>query len=217
MDADDVLLGDCGDVGHLLLHVAQDRVRDARVPVGDDDDEGGNCGRGEGELPVDDEHDRGDADDRHHVLEEKDEAVAEEEADRLQVDRRAGHELTGLVPVVETEGEAEQLRVQRVPHVVLDAEGLSAGDEAAPHHEERAGEAGDEDRAGDQPERAPGLRKDDILQGTAREQAHDDRGRLGADREHNGYGEPPLVRAQEPEEAEEGASICGDRGHVTQI
>ena len=178
MDADDVLLGDGGDVGHLLLHVAQDRVRDARVPVGEDDDEGRDRGRGEREAPVDDEHDRGDADDRHDVLEEEDEAVAEEEADGLEVDRRAGHELTGLVPVVEAEREAEQLRVQRVPHVELDPEGLPAGDQAAPHHEERAGEPGDQDRRRGQPERSLVLREDDVLQGTACEEAHDDRGRL---------------------------------------
>jgi hypothetical protein len=43
--------------------------------------------RDEREPPVRPEHDRGDADDREHVLEEEDEAVAEEEAHRLQVDR----------------------------------------------------------------------------------------------------------------------------------
>ena len=39
VDADDVLLGHGGDVGELLLHVAEDRVRDLRVAVGDEDEE----------------------------------------------------------------------------------------------------------------------------------------------------------------------------------
>ena len=35
VDADDVLLGDRRDVGELLLHVAQRRVRDVAVAVGE--------------------------------------------------------------------------------------------------------------------------------------------------------------------------------------
>ena len=63
-------------------------------------------------------------DDREHVLEEEDQAVAEEEADALQVDRRARHQLPGLVAVVEAEREAHELRVQGVAQVELDAERL---------------------------------------------------------------------------------------------
>jgi hypothetical protein len=62
--------------------------------------------RGERELPVDNEEDDRDPDDREHVLEEEDEPVAEEEAHGLQVHRRPRHELSGLVPVVEAEREA---------------------------------------------------------------------------------------------------------------
>ena len=67
-----------------------------------------------------DEHDHGHADDREHVLEEEDQAVAEEEADGLEVDRRARHQLAGLVPVVEAERQAQEVRVQRVAQVELD-------------------------------------------------------------------------------------------------
>ena len=140
VDADDVLLGDRGDVGHLLLDVAQNRVRDLRVAVREHDDERGDRERDEREPPVRPEHDRRDADDREHVLEEEDEAVAEEEAHGLEVDRRSRHELSGLVPVVEAEREAQKMRVHRVAHVELDAERLPAGDEAAADHEERLDE-----------------------------------------------------------------------------
>ena len=40
VDADDVLLGDRGDVGELLLHVAQGRVRDVAVAVREGDEIG---------------------------------------------------------------------------------------------------------------------------------------------------------------------------------
>ena len=149
VDADDVLLGDGGDVRHLLLHVAKHRVSDARVAVRDDDDERRDRRGDERQPPVDDEHDRGGADDRQDVLEEEDEAVAEEEADGLEVDRRAREELAGLVSVVEAEREAEELRVERVAHVVLDPERLAARDEAAAGHEDGAGRPDGEDERGD--------------------------------------------------------------------
>ena len=88
------------------------------------------------------------------MLEEEDEAVAEEEAHALQVDGRARHQLAGLVAVVEAERESEQLRVELVAHVELDAERLAAGDQPPAHHEERAGEPDGEDRE-DEPPAAP--------------------------------------------------------------
>ena len=57
VDADDVLLGDGRDVGHLLLHVAQQRMRDVAVAVGDRDQERGDRERDQRELPVDQEDD----------------------------------------------------------------------------------------------------------------------------------------------------------------
>ena len=50
------------------------------------------------------------------------EAVAEEEADRLQVDRRPRHELAGLLRVEEAELERLQVRVHAVAQVELDPE-----------------------------------------------------------------------------------------------
>ena len=63
------------------------------------------------------------------MLEEEDQPVAEEEADALQVDRRARHQLPGLVPVEVAEREPHELGVDRVPQVELDPERLLAGDQ----------------------------------------------------------------------------------------
>ncbi len=61
VDADDVLLGDGRDVGHLLLHVAQHRVGDVAVAVGDRDQHGGEGERDQRQLPGDDEEQDADA------------------------------------------------------------------------------------------------------------------------------------------------------------
>ena len=61
VDADDVLLGDGGDVGHLLLDVAQDRVRDVAVAVRQPDEDRGDREPDQRELPVENEHDHGHA------------------------------------------------------------------------------------------------------------------------------------------------------------
>ena len=159
VDADDVLLGDRRDVGHLLLDVAQHGMADGRIAVGEDDDQRRDGGRDQGEAPVDDEHDRGRADDRQHVLEEEDQAVAEEEADGLEVDRGAREELPGLVPVVEAEREAQELRVEGVAHVELDSERLAARDQAAARHEDRARRADREHERGDRVQVCRGSRR----------------------------------------------------------
>ena len=121
----------------LLLHVAQHGVRDVAVAVRDADEERRDRERDQRQLPVVEEEDGRDADDRDHVLGEEDQPVAEEEADRLQVDGRARHQLAGLVAVEEAEREPQQARVERVAHVPLDAERLLAGDEPAPEHQQR--------------------------------------------------------------------------------
>ena len=109
MDADDVLLRDRCDVGELLLHVAKRRVRDVAVAVRDRDEERRHREHDERELPVEEEEHDGHRDDGEGVLEEEDQPVAEEEPDALQVDRRAGHQLAGLVAVVEAEREAHEV------------------------------------------------------------------------------------------------------------
>ena len=70
-----------------------------------------------------------------NVLEEEDQPVAEEEANTLQVDGRARHQLAGLMPVVEAEREPDEMGVEPLAHVHLDRECLLPGDEPAPRHE----------------------------------------------------------------------------------
>ena len=135
VDARDRLLGDDRDLGEGLLDVAQDGLRNAAVAVGGQRDDRCDRQRDERELPAVEEEHRRDDEDRHHVLREEDEAVAEEEANGLQVDRGARHELAGLTAVVEAERQSEEVRVQLVAHVVLDPERLPPRDHAPAVHE----------------------------------------------------------------------------------
>ena len=137
VDADDRLLGHGRDVAKLLLHLAQDRMRDVAVAVGDGDDHRRDRERDQRQPPLDDEEDGHHRDDGERVLEEEDQAEAEEEAHRLEVDGRARHQLAGLVAVVEAEREPEQVRVERFAHVLLDAKRLPAGDDPAAEHQRR--------------------------------------------------------------------------------
>ena len=115
MDADDVLLGHRRDVRELLLHVAQERMRDMAVAIGDHDQRRRDRERDQRQPPVEPEHDPGNRHDGQHVLKEEDQPVAEEEADSLQIDRRTRHQLSRLVPVVIAEGQPEEMRVERIP------------------------------------------------------------------------------------------------------
>ena len=74
------------------------------------------------------------------------EAVAEEEADRRQVDRRPRHQLAGLLGVEEAELELLQVRVEELAQVEFDRQRDFAGDQAADHGESHAQDRGAEDR-----------------------------------------------------------------------
>jgi hypothetical protein len=207
VDADDRFLGHGGDVGELLLDVAQHRVRDVAVAVGDADDERCDRERDEREPPLVDEEDDRDGDDREDVLREEDQSVAEEEAHRLEVDGGARHQLPGLVPVVEPEREAHELRVEAVTQVVLDPERLPAGDEAAADHEQRLDDADGDDQSDQEPQPVPVLLALELVDDEARQDEDRDRGRLRGDREHRRDDEREPVGAQEAEQAYERAAI----------
>ena len=210
MDADDVLLGDRRDVGHLLLDVAQQRMRDVAVAVRDDHQHGADRQRDERELPREDEDDDADADDREDVLEEEDQAVAEEEPDALQVDRRAAHQLAGLVAVVVAEREPHELRVDRRPHVHLDVQRLLARDQPAAGHHDRAQDAEPEHGADQQRQPAQVIVVEDA-DDAARQQHGDERRDLRPDREHDRDAGRPLVRAQKAQQAHEGRAVARRR------
>ena len=217
MDADDVLLGDGRDVRELLLHVAERGVGDVAVPVGEHDEERRDGEDDQREPPFDEEEDGGHRHHREDVLEEEDQAVAEEEADALQVDRRARHQLSRLVAVVEAEREPDQVRVQAAPHVHLDVERLAARDQAATGHERGAhdAEADDHDDRDPEPVRVVVDQRpvDHVAAGDPDER---DLGGLRADREHDRHDEPDPVRTEETEQPDEGRPI-GDGTHLGRV
>jgi hypothetical protein len=205
--ADDVFLGDRRHVRHLLLDVAQHRMRDLRVAIGERDDERRDRQRDECQSPVRPEHDRRDPDDREDVLEEEDQAVAEKEAHCLEVHGRPRHQLSGLVAIVEAEREAQEVRVERVAHVVLDAQSLPARDEAPAHQEQGLDEADRDDDAQEHPEHLLVARADGQVDHVLRDADERDRSRLRRGGEHDGDDEGPAVGAEEPEQTGERVQV----------
>ena len=205
--ADDALLGDRRDVGELLLDVAQDRMRDVAVAIGDEHDRGRDRERDQRELPAVEEQDDAHDHDRHDVLGEEDEPVAEEEAHGLEVDRRPRHQLSRLAAVVEAEREPEEVRVELVAEVVLDAEGLLAGDESPPEHAGGADDSEREDHRDPEREHARVGVARNLVDDDPGQDGDEDAGDLGADRQERGHHERGPVRPQEPEQAQERAPV----------
>ena len=118
----DVLLGVGGQLGDPLLGLTQRGLRVLAVAVGDQHDERHGRQRQRGEPRLEHEHRHPGERDREHRLADEDEAVAEEEAHRLEVDGGARHQLARLLAVEEAELETLKLLVERVAQVVLDAQ-----------------------------------------------------------------------------------------------
>ena len=203
MHSGDRLLRDGGDLAQRLLHVSQYRLRHAAVPVGGEHDERRDRESDERELPAVEEEDDRDHEDRHHVLREEDEAVAEEEADGLEVDRRPRHELSGLAAVVEAERQAQKVRVELVAQVVLDGERLPAGDHATSVHQHSAHEPERDDRPDLEREKPPVLTSVELVDDHPGQDGNQDAGHLRGDCEERRDGKRHLVRAQETEQPRE--------------
>ena len=155
---------------------------------------------------IDEQH-RRDGDDRHHVLDEEDQPVAEEEADGLEVDRRARHQLARLVAVVEAEREPQEVRVEAVAHVVLDGERLPARDQPAADHEERLGHADRDDAADlERERRSVPVALERVHDGAGEEDDHDGAA-LREDGQQRGDDQRAAVGAQEAEQAGEGPAV----------
>ena len=183
------LLGDRRDVGERLLDLPQHRLRHAAVAVCRQHDERRDHERHERQLPAVEEEDDRDHDDGDDVLREEDEAVAEEEAHGLEVDRRAGHELPGLAAVVEGEREPQEVGVELVAEVVLDAERLPSRDHAPPVHERAAHEPERNDRAEQEREDPRVLVAVELVDDEAREDGDENACHLRGDREAGGDSE----------------------------
>ena len=138
------------------------------------------------------------------MLREEDEPVPEEEAHRLQVDRRAGHELAGLVPVVVAEREPEKVLVQGVAQVVFDCQCLPARDDPSPEHERSAYEAESDDREDRDHEHAGVLVAQKLVDDQARDDPDENACHLRPDGEDRGDGERGAIGSEEAQQADEG-------------
>ena len=145
-DAGDVLLGLRGQLGDPLLHLLQRWAGDAVVARGGEDDEWRRRQRDQRQQRVDHDHHRAGEDDRQQALGDEDQAVAEEEADRLQVDRRPRHQLSGLLGVEEAQLQSLKVRVEELAQVEFDREGDLAGDQPSHHGQPHPQHARPDDR-----------------------------------------------------------------------
>ena len=148
-DPGDVLLGFRGQLGDPLLDLLQGGAGDAVVARGGVDDQRRRDQGDQRQQRVDRDHDDRDQGDRQQVLGDEDQPVAEEEADRLQVDRRPRHQLAGLLAVEEAELEPLQVGVEELAQVELDRQRDLAGDEPADDGQPEAQDAGADDGQGE--------------------------------------------------------------------
>ena len=185
-DAADVLLGLGGELGDPLLDLLRRRPVALAVAVRDPDHERGGGERDQREARIEGEHhDRRDHD-RDRRLDQEDQPVAQEEADRLEVDGRARHQLAGLLLVEEGELERLEVGVHPVAQVVLDAERDAARDDPARHAERQPEHA--RARHGDRERPQVRAAIADLVDGAAdeiRDQDADAHRRRGEDERHH--------------------------------
>ena len=145
-DAGHVLLGLRGQLGDPLLRLLNRRPRPAAVQPRDHDHERHRRERQRRQRRLEREHRDRREPDRQDRLGDEDQAVPEEEADRLQVDGGARHQLPGLLAVEERELERLQGRVQRLAQVDFDGQRHPPRDQPARRAQRQPGQAGGEDR-----------------------------------------------------------------------
>ena len=115
LDAGDGLLDPVGEGGDLVLDGAVHRADLAAEGVGPPGNGRQEQHREQGELPVHLEQRDGDADQQQQHDGDLGQATAGEGPDGLDVGGGACHQLAGLGLVVEAEGEALDVGVQRLP------------------------------------------------------------------------------------------------------
>ena len=132
-DPGDALLDFTRQLGESLLDLLDRRSRAPVVPHGRQHHERHRQQREGREVGLEREHHRAREHERQRVLRQEDQPVAQEEANRLQVDRRPRHQLPGLLGVEETELEPLQVPVEALPKVELDRHRDLPRDQAAHH------------------------------------------------------------------------------------
>ena len=164
--------------------------------------------RDQRELPAREQEQGRGRDQRRAVLRDEDEPVAEEHAHRADVARRAREQLAGLVLVVEAEGHALQVRVERLPQVVLDVQREPARDQAPRDHERAADRARPDDQPDPEPQARAVVRPDGVVDrpsGEARDREREGLRRRAPGRSTTRAG---AVRRGEAEQAAERARGC---------
>jgi RNA polymerase primary sigma factor len=153
-----------------------------------------------GQAGLNDHHGHRGQHDGQGGLEDEDQAVTQEEAHRLEVHGRARHELAGLLVIEEGQLESEQVGVQALAQVDLDAQRHAPGDQSARDGQPQAQHAGhpDDDRDGRQLAARAVLHRVDRL---PREPGDGHRHRRGQGGQQRGQRHRAPVGAQEPEQA----------------
>jgi hypothetical protein len=197
-----VLLGLGGQLGNPLLNLLRRGPVAAPVARRGVDDERRGGERDRRKPGVDgDHHGRGDQD-RHRRLQHEDQAVAEKEPDRLQVDGRARHQLARLLAVEERQLERLQVAVHQVSQVELDAERHPAGDQPARDAEDEPQQPGAADRQRQHGERAAAAI--DVVDRPPDEERDQHAGAHRRCAERERPSDPAPVGAQEAEQSPEG-------------
>ena len=204
-------------LGNALLCLLDRRARAATVAVGDQHHERHRRERDQAEARFGHDHHDSREHDRQDRLQDEHQAVAQEEANGLQVDRRARHQLARLLAVEEAELELLQVAVEQLAQVVFDAEREPPGDHPPPVHESPAHQHDHRDGYGDQREFVAGarLRGGLVVRARADDLHYTSNQRRQRDRHHHREaGEGPgddhaaPVGAQKSEESVEGRHSC---------
>ena len=201
-NAGHVLLGVRGQLGDSLLGLLERGPRAAPVHPRDHDHERHRRQRQRRQRGLEREHRHRGERDRDDRLGDEDQAVPEEEADRLQVHRGAGHQLPGLLAVEERELQRLQRRIQPLAQVDLDGQRHPTGDQAPRGAQRQPCQAGDDDR--DRPDdQLVAVAVADRVDRASREVRDQHGGAHRAEGERERPGDGSLVRMQEAEESPE--------------
>ncbi len=217
----DVLLGVRGELADALLHLLDRGPRAAAVAVGDDHHERHRRECDQAQLRVDDDHHDAGEHDREDRLQDEHEAVAEEEAHRLQVHGAARHQLSRLLVVEEAQLQPLQMAVDPLAQVVFDPQRDPPGDHPPPVHRAPAQQHQRENRERQRQQRVAVVRAcpclvvlggvcamTDRFHGTPREDRERDGHHHREAGEGPGDGQAAAVGAQEAEESVEGRHSC---------
>ena len=194
-----VLLGLGRQLGDALLDLLRGGPVQAPVAGGRPDDQRHRGQRHRGQDRVHRDHHHGGDHDGQQRLHHEDQAVAQEEAHRLQVHRRARHQLAGLLAVEEAQLQRLQVAVHPVAQVELHAQRDAAGHQPAHHAEDQAQHARGHHHAAQQPQRVAALA--DVVDRAADQERDQHAGAHGGSRQQQRRDHAAAVGTQESQQS----------------